>query len=162
LALSVLAFALVAAASAAAQSDEPGRAFSPQDVPLHATLAERLRVYLDHEKNSRWGEMYDMLYKPAEWKVSREKFVADMEKRESSFPAATRDLIPEFVGNRKNPEHPQYALLGCLEQEHWGRARAVKGGVEAHLVNGEWLFSAFYVIAARGQQPTPCEIKLVR
>jgi hypothetical protein len=160
--LSVLAFILVAASSASAQSDEPSLAFNPQEVPLHTALAERLSVYLDHEKNSRWGDLYDMLYKPAEWKMSREQFIADMTKRETQFPAHTLDLRPEFVGNRKNPDHAQYALLGCLEQEHWGRKKWIKGGVEAHLVNGEWLFSAFYVIAGRGQPPTTCEFKLVK
>jgi hypothetical protein len=160
IALSVLS--AFVAATAVAQSGEPSAVYSPQDVPLHATLAERLKVYLDHEQNSRWGDLYDMLYKPSDWKVSREKFIADMTDRESKFPALTRNLIPEFVGNRKNPDHPQYAMLGCLEQEHWGRTRWLKGGVEAHLVNGEWLFSAFYTIAARGQQPAPCEVKLLK
>lgn len=162
LALSVLLFALIVAMTAAAQSDEPNRVFSPQEVPLHAALEERLKVYLEHENNSRWGDTYDMLYKPLEWKVSREKFIRDMEKREFSFPAVTRGLLVEFVGNRKNADHPQYALLGCLKQEHWGRIKWLKGGVEAHLVNGEWLFSAFYTLGRDAQPPHCGLLKLVK
>ena len=163
LALYVCVFSAAFASAAAAQSDEPSRVFSPQEVPLHALLAERLKVYMEHEQNSRWSDHYDMLYKPAGWKVSREQYIADMEKREGQFPAVTRRLIPEFVGNRKNQDHPQYAVLGCLELEHWGRARWEKGGVEAHYVNGEWLFSAVYTLRGGGGPSRPeCELKLVK
>lgn len=125
----VFSIALIASSKVAAQSLEPSGVFNPKEVPLHALLAERVEAFIEHERNARWGEMYDMLYKPEEWKVSREKFIKDMQMRAKNFPAVTRSLTPSFVGNRENPNHPQYAVFGCLEDEFRGRIRRQEGGI---------------------------------
>ena len=154
----VLAAALFAG-EAAAQPLRDVRPFRPEEDARHAAILRRLEEFVRAEREGRWGDFYDLLYKPAEWKVSREEFLEQSRQRDAIQPSVTQKLTPEMIGVRDNPDHTQYTLLGCLEYVFRGERGRRRGGVEAHFIDGRWHFSAVYNVVAdvkKDRTPLPC------
>lgn len=158
LAAALLASALLAG-GASGQALRDVRPFGPEEDATHAAIGRRLEEFVRAERERRWGDFYDLLYKPADWKVSRAEFLEQARERDRMQPSITVNFTPEVIGVRDNPEHTQYALFGCLEDRFQGRRRWRRGGVEAHLVDGRWYFSAVYLAVANVKKdvtPLPC------
>ena len=131
------------------QDDDLLKTLGAVDQKQRPQLARRLRLFIDHQRNSRWDELYKLIDKvnADHW---RGKDFATMMVKFGHI-----DFVPEH--SKADDDHGlQYRVYGGVKVGREGKPIWFRGGLVAYLQEGDWYFTPYFLQYDRLGSPLRC------
>ena len=147
--MAVAILVMVAVCPVRSQDDDLLKTLGAVDQKQRPQLARRLRLFMDHQRNRRWDELYKLIDKvnAEHW---RGKDFAAMMTRFGHI-----DFAPER--SQADDDHGlQYRVYGCVKVSREEKPIWFRGGLVAYLQEDDWYFTPYFLQYDRLGSPLRC------